>query len=615
MKQVIYLITVILLSYNVLHAQRTITGVITDESGDPIPGAVIMVKGTETGTITRLDGDYSLNIPGSATTLIFSYIGKRTQQIKINDKLIINVILESEDVDLDEVVVTSIGVKRIKKCMGYSATDASGEPSNRSTLSLKVSGIKVDSTNTAVKSGLLTAGELNDFSKWELWTDISKKEFLEYKNRWLINPQKIFCIQLSSQNGKPIINSTVRLIDKNKNIIRTARTDNTGKAELWANLFDTTKLNNRKLSVEIEYLGEKYIIKRPKEIKKGINKKIINTECNVPNIVDIAFVIDATGSMTDEIEYLKAELEDVIKNIKKKHKEIQINLASVFYRDVTESYLTRKSNFTDSIELALDFIKNQTAAGGGDFPEAFDEGFSTAVNQLNWSQNTTAKIMFLILDAPPHDNRQVKENLRLATEKAAKLGIRIVPITCSGIGKSTEYLMRSLALATNGTYVFLTDDSGIGNAHIEPTTDSYTVEPLNDILIRIISQYSVTPTCKNTAENEDSIQTAETDSLSINENDISVYQSDFFTDTEEKTDSLISKIILYPNPTQGIVNIESSLQNKDFFLFDLSGKLLEKFKNEKQRFKINLSEYPTGIYFLRFSNKNKTKSRKIILLH
>ena len=77
------------------------------------------------------------------------------------------------------------------------------------------------------------------------------------------------------------------------------------------------------------------------------------------------------------------------------------------------------------------------------------------------------------------------------------MGIRIIPLTASGIGKETEYLMRSLALLTNGTYLFLTDDSGIGGSHIKPTTDSYDVEMMNEMIVRIINQFIDTPNCED----------------------------------------------------------------------------------------------------------------------
>lgn len=73
--------------------------------------------------------------------------------------------------------------------------------------------------------------------------------------------------------------------------------------------------------------------------------------------------------------------------------------------------------------------------------------------------------------------------------EAAEKGIRIVPVAASGVDKSCEYLLRSMALKTGGTYTFLTNDSGIGYDHIEPTIGSYDVEKLNDMMVRIVGEY------------------------------------------------------------------------------------------------------------------------------
>ena len=74
----------------------------------------------------------------------------------------------------------------------------------------------------------------------------------------------------------------------------------------------------------------------------------------------------------------------------------------------------------------------------------------------------------------------------LSPVQAAAQGIRIIPVAASGVDKGTEFLLRFIDISTGGTYSFLTDDSGIGNSHIEPTVGSYQVELLNDLLGRLV---------------------------------------------------------------------------------------------------------------------------------
>ena len=109
-----------------------VTGtVISEEDGLPIVGASIVVKGTSTGTITDMDGKFTLeNLPNSAKTLMVSFIGLRTQEVAIQS--IVNVVLKPEAEILDELVVTAMGIKRDRKALGYAAQDLKAEQLNKS---------------------------------------------------------------------------------------------------------------------------------------------------------------------------------------------------------------------------------------------------------------------------------------------------------------------------------------------------------------------------------------------------------------------------------------------------------------------------------------------------
>ena len=92
------------------------------------------------------------------------------------------------------------------------------------------------------------------------------------------------------------------------------------------------------------------------------------------------------------------------------------------------------------------------------------------------------------VDAPAHDEKIA--NWSKAAMKAAEEGIQIMTVAASGIDKKTEFLFRSQSLLTGGEYIFLTDDSGIGESHEKPTIkEKLIVEYLNDCLIRIIDSY------------------------------------------------------------------------------------------------------------------------------
>jgi hypothetical protein len=162
--------------------------------------------------------------------------------------------------------------------------------------------------------------------------------------------------------------------------------------------------------------------------------------------------------------------------------------SSVFYRDFGDDYVTKATPFTTNKNDITGFVQQQSAGGGGDFPEAVEEALKTAMQQ-SWSSTAKAKILFLILDAPVHDDAAKIGVLKSQIQIAASKGIMVIPVSASGIDKATEFLCRFMALATNSTYTFLTNHSGIGGNHITPTIGSYNVEYLNNLMVRLITKY------------------------------------------------------------------------------------------------------------------------------
>ncbi|MEN8229294.1 MAG: SusC/RagA family TonB-linked outer membrane protein [Bacteroidota bacterium] len=109
----------LILFVSIMHAQeRNITGNVTDENGEAVPGVSIIVSGTATGTISGADGSYSLTVPADATHLMFSFIGMTTQQIEIGDQTTIDATLAEDAIGLDEVVVIGYGTARKQDLTG-----------------------------------------------------------------------------------------------------------------------------------------------------------------------------------------------------------------------------------------------------------------------------------------------------------------------------------------------------------------------------------------------------------------------------------------------------------------------------------------------------------------
>jgi len=117
----------------------TITGRVTDNAGEPLPGVNVMVKGTNIGSIANAAGGYSITVPNSDATLVFSFLGFATQEIAVADRQVIDVTMSEDVSQIDEVVVVGYGVQRRVNLTGSVSTIAASKLENRATPNLSTS--------------------------------------------------------------------------------------------------------------------------------------------------------------------------------------------------------------------------------------------------------------------------------------------------------------------------------------------------------------------------------------------------------------------------------------------------------------------------------------------
>ena len=209
---------------------------------------------------------------------------------------------------------------------------------------------------------------------------------------------------------------------------------------------------------------------------------VIGSESVTLAATQIMFIVDTTGSMSDEMLYLQSDFTAIAEEVGDGATEY----AALFYKDEGDTYVTRYEGFTSDPAAIKAQLNSEIADGGGDEPEAVAEAFTQAFVAENW-RSDAVKVAFLIYDAPPHDGREAE--LQTAIETAAAKGIHLVPVVSSNGSRETELFGRACAICTNGSYVFLTDHSGIGGSHLEPIIGDYQVEKLHDIIVRIIQDY------------------------------------------------------------------------------------------------------------------------------
>lgn len=127
MKQLLFSLLMLFVGVSMSYAQRTVSGKVTDTSGEAVIGANVTVKESPgVGTITDIDGMYQLNVPANGATLVFSYTGYETQEVALGGSSTVNVTM-SEGKLLEEVVVTGLAIKKEKRALGYAVSTINKE--------------------------------------------------------------------------------------------------------------------------------------------------------------------------------------------------------------------------------------------------------------------------------------------------------------------------------------------------------------------------------------------------------------------------------------------------------------------------------------------------------
>ena len=343
------------------------------------------------------------------------------------------------------------------------------------------------------EAGVITAAEWSDLLNWDFWGNLMTGEYASMNTYWGLNTSKRIAVKAVDSEGNPVPCLPVKLLSGDKCHWQ-AVTDNKGEANLWlavTNIQETVSVANCRVEIGGVEQPDAPALWAWDSEGPVVNEYTVAPNESLSKTVDIAFIVDATGSMGDEIAFLKNDLRYILDEVSKIEADRTIFTGTVFYRDADgDEYLTKYSPLTTDITSTMDFIGRQYADGGGDTPEAVHSALEEALVSLQWHASAYSKIAFIILDAPAHvDHPGVVESLQKSITEFAAKGIKVIPVFCSSYEKECEFMCRQFAILTGGTYVFLTNDSGVGGEHLEATVGSYQVEHLNTLIVRLITKY------------------------------------------------------------------------------------------------------------------------------
>jgi hypothetical protein len=349
------------------------------------------------------------------------------------------------------------------------------------------------------QSGLLTAGDIDDLRNFDFFLGYAQRTQnqcpdIQNQSIWpSISLDNRITLKISDKHGKPVPNAAISVGNGMFGKQSVVTTTSEGMAFLFPLIDGFPSLDgldaHEKFSLTITAPEGKsqtvhVSLAAHEQDDATVNITLNHYTAHNAQAMDVMFVIDATGSMGDEIRYLQTEFDGIVSRLSSNNPQVSLRYGLVMYRDMGDDYVVRDYGFTNNPRVLRDQLRKQQADGGGDYPEAMEQAIEKAVD-ARWRDGNTAKVMFLVADAPPHD-----ENLARAFtsfKQARKEGIRIYPLGASGVADTAEYLMRMGSVMTQGRYLFLTDDSGVGNSHAEPKVPCYVVTPLNQLIERVLN--------------------------------------------------------------------------------------------------------------------------------
>jgi hypothetical protein len=170
-------------------------------------------------------------------------------------------------------------------------------------------------------------------------------------------------------------------------------------------------------------------------------------------VIDVAFILDSTGSMSEEIAAVKSTIQKVASGLRNSNVRIRIGL--VEFKDRDEPFVTRVFPMSTDLQRFSRQVADVQASGGGDTPESGNEALHVGINQLAWSDGSLARLAFLVGDAPPHLDYSQDFDYVLEARTAAHRGIQIYTIAASGMDTLGQVVWRQVAQYTGATNLFV----------------------------------------------------------------------------------------------------------------------------------------------------------------
>jgi hypothetical protein len=301
-----------------------------------------------------------------------------------------------------------------------------------------------------------------------------------------------YILSVVNEQQQPVLDAHVRVYDAQA-LVFEGRTYAGGRTILFPRALGISQ-NSAELRVTVEKGNStaEGVLRRGPELEQSFVLPGAQALPQQPRL-DVLFLLDATGSMGDEIDRIQRTIASIAERIDRIQPRPELRLAVVAYRDRGDEYVTRTyADFTPDVAAFQQALLQVRADGGGDTPEDLNEALLVA-QQLSWADDAV-RLTFLVADAPPHLDYGQQFIYTHAAQGAVASGVKIYPIAASNTDPQAEYVFRQLAQQTLARFIFLTYQQGQNSGAPGDTTQmnvdpaEFTVERLDDLVVRIVER-------------------------------------------------------------------------------------------------------------------------------
>lgn len=438
MKRILFMIipVVLVLLAFIPVTEHTVTGKITDDQGVPLAGATVLVKGTNTATLSATDGTYTIAISGKDATLVFSAVGFVSKTEKVKSRTVINISLASAAANLEEVVVTAYGQAKQKRTMDYAqktvSADAlygySNQASISQTLNGRVPGVQVQPNNTYYKR----EAEYEDFNT-EGYDAITENGFLKSMD----NPLSTFSIDVDAASY-----SNVRRF-LNQGQLPPAGAVRIEEMVNYFNYQYPQPVNDEPFSINTEITAAPWN-KDHQLVLIGLQGKKIATD-NLP-ASNLVFLIDVSGSMgsPNKLPLVKASMKMLVDQLREQDKVsivVYAGAAGLVLKPTNGGEKTTIKDAIDNLESG-----GSTAGGAG-----IKLAYKTAKENLVKGGNNR---VILCTDGDFNVGESSDDAMERMIEEERKSGV-FLTVLGYGMGNYKDNKMQKLADKGNGNHAYI----------------------------------------------------------------------------------------------------------------------------------------------------------------